>query len=56
VERPDNPALEDAPETLNRLGVNGTNDVLPLGMVNGGVRIILVEALVANPIDRCRAS
>src|ERR1700732_727365 len=50
VERTDDTALEDAPEAFNRLGVNGTDDVLPLGVVNGRVWIIVVEALVAYPL------
>jgi hypothetical protein len=33
VERTDDTALEDRPKALNRLGMNGTNHVLPLRMV-----------------------
>jgi hypothetical protein len=44
------PALEDAPETLNRLGVDSADNVLVLGMVNGRVWIVFVETLVANPL------
>jgi hypothetical protein len=57
MERADDAALEDAPEAFDGLGMNGTNNVLALRVVNGGVRISLVEALVANPlIGQCRAS
>jgi hypothetical protein len=38
VERTDNSSLEDAPKPLNRLGMDSANNVLALGMVNGGVR------------------
>jgi hypothetical protein len=55
VERANDTALEDAPEAINRLNMDGTDHVLPLGIVNGGMRISLVETLVANPFDRCRA-
>jgi hypothetical protein len=56
VERADDTALENAPETLNRLSVDGTDDVLALRMVNGCVREGFVEVLVTNPLDRYRAS
>jgi hypothetical protein len=51
VERADDTALEDAPKTLNRLGVDRTDNVLAARVVNGFVRKILVEALVANPLS-----
>jgi hypothetical protein len=35
VERADDAAFEDRPKALNRLSVNGTDDILLLGMVNG---------------------
>jgi hypothetical protein len=50
VERADDPALEDRPKALNRLGVDSADNVLMLGVVNCGVRIGLIEALVANPL------
>jgi hypothetical protein len=50
VERADDAALENAPETFNRLGVNGTDNVLPFSVVNGGVGIVFVETLVADPL------
>ena len=40
--------LEDQPEAFDRLGVDRTDDVLALGMVNGRVRIFLVEFLVTH--------
>src|ERR1700753_1157958 len=55
VERVNDPAIEDAPEALNRLGVNGSSDVLPLGVVNGRVREGLVEGSCSQSIRRCRA-
>jgi hypothetical protein len=39
VERADDTALEDSP--LNRWGVNRADNVLVLGVVNGGMREIL---------------
>jgi hypothetical protein len=50
VERADDATLEDAPEALNRLGVNGTNNVLMFGVVNGAVHEFCAEVLVANPL------
>jgi hypothetical protein len=35
VERADDTALEDAPKTLNRLGMDRANNILMLGVVNG---------------------
>jgi hypothetical protein len=52
VETADGTALEDASETLNRLSVHRTDNVLALRMVNGGVREILVEALISNPLSK----
>jgi len=50
VERADNTAFEDAPETLNRLSVDSTDNVLAFGMVNGCVRIILAKMAIADPL------
>jgi hypothetical protein len=50
VERADTPTLEDTPETLNRLGVNRSDDVLTLRMVNGGVRASVLEVSVPSPL------
>jgi hypothetical protein len=52
VERADDTTLENAPETLNRLGVDSANNVLVFGVVNGRMGIGLVEPLVANPLIR----
>jgi len=38
VESSDDPALDDAPEALNRVGVHCANHVLMPSVVNGGVR------------------
>src|SRR3984893_8241014 len=45
-------ALEDGPEALNCLGMDRANSVLPLGMVDNGVGILLVEGFVADPLVR----
>jgi hypothetical protein len=50
VERTDNTPFENAPEALNRLSMNRADNVLVLGMVNGGMRIGLIEPLVADPL------
>ncbi len=50
VERADDTALKDAPETFNRLGVNGTDDVLSLRMIDGRVREFYAQLIVANPL------
>jgi hypothetical protein len=50
VERAHHAGLEDRPEAFNRLGVNRADDVLPLGVVDDGVRIFLVELIIAHPL------
>src|ERR1700686_4863202 len=50
VERADDATLEDRPEALNRLGVDGTDNVLVLGMVNGAVGEFFAEMVIANPL------
>jgi hypothetical protein len=50
MECADDTALEDAPEALNRLGMNGTDNILVLGVVNGPVRETETKVLVANPL------
>src|SRR5258708_15489101 len=50
VERGDDTELEDAPKTFNRLSMDGTDNVLVLGMVNSGVRVCYVETLIADPL------
>jgi hypothetical protein len=50
VECADDAAFDDAPETFNRIRVNGTNNVLPLRMIDSDVRIGLSEAVVTNPL------
>jgi hypothetical protein len=53
VERADHAALEDRPEALNRVGVNRTDDILALAVVNRGVREFLVQPAVAVPSIGC---
>jgi hypothetical protein len=48
VECADHAALENRPETFNRLSVDGTDDILTSRMVNCHVWIILVERIVAR--------
>jgi hypothetical protein len=50
VERADNAALEDRPETLNRVGVDRADDVLALAVVNDTMREFFVERAIA---DKC---
>src|SRR5882724_5612891 len=45
VESAHDPALEDATKSLNRVGVDRTDNVLAVGMVNGDVR----EAILRRP-------
>ena len=52
VEGTDDAALDDAPEALNRVGVDGTYNILALSMVNGSVRIGFAETMIANPLIR----
>ena len=44
------PRFTSDQETIDCLSVNSANDVLPLGVVNDGVRIFFVQMLVANPL------
>jgi hypothetical protein len=50
VECADDPALNDAPKALDCVGVDSADNVLALRMVDGGVRIGLAEAVIANPL------
>jgi hypothetical protein len=50
VECADDAALEDAPEAFNRVSVHCTDNVLPLRVVDGDVRIALTETMVPNPL------
>ena len=43
-------ALEDRPETFNRIRVDRTNDVLALAVVNDAVREVFVERAIADPL------
>lgn len=52
MERSDDAALDDRPETFNRLGVNCADHVLLFGMIDEGVRIFLIEVFVADPLIR----
>ena len=49
MESPDHSALNQAPKALNRIGMNGTDNILASGMVNGDMREILGEMLIAHP-------
>src|SRR4051794_16657931 len=49
VERADDPALEDAPETFNRVGVDRADNVLVRRMPDDGMRELAIQSLVANP-------
>jgi hypothetical protein len=46
----DDPTLEDAPEAFNRLGMDGSDDILMLGVVNGAVGEAKAEVPIANPL------
>jgi hypothetical protein len=50
VECADNAALEDRPETLNRVGMDCSYDVLAFGVINDAVRIFLAELSVPAPL------
>lgn len=50
VEGPDHTALNQAPETLNRLRMDSTDNVLARSMVNGLMGEFTVEVFVANPL------
>src|SRR5258708_27626080 len=50
VERGDDTELEDATKPFNRLSMDGTDNVLVVGMVNSGVRVCFVETLIADPL------
>ncbi len=50
VERAHHAALEDRPEAFDCLSVDRADDVLALGVVNGRVRIFLIEPPVTFPL------
>jgi hypothetical protein len=50
VECSNHAALSERPETFNRLGVNGADNILAASVVNSLVWEILVEAPVTNPL------
>src|SRR5437868_6904438 len=52
VERADHAALENRPEALDRLGMDRADDVLPSGMIDDAVRILGIQAAIANPLVR----
>src|SRR5579883_1610425 len=45
----DNAAFKDRPKALNRVGVDGTNDVFALRVLDNLVRIQLLDMVVADP-------
>ena len=49
VERPHDAALEDAPETFNRVRVDRADNVLALGVVNDAMREFFAERAIAAP-------
>ena len=64
MESTDDAALNDRPEALNRIGVNRADNVLGLGVVDGGMRITglaevanrLIGAEQANLVRDCLAN
>jgi hypothetical protein len=44
------PPLENAPEALNRLGMDRADNILMLGVVNGPVRECLAKVSITNPL------
>jgi hypothetical protein len=50
VECADEAALYNAPEVLNRVGVNCADNVLVLRVIDGGVRVGLFEIAIAGPL------
>jgi hypothetical protein len=42
------PAFQDRPKAFDRVGVDGADDVLPLGVIDNAVIKVAVEALVAT--------
>jgi hypothetical protein len=52
VERADHAALEDRPKAFNRVGVDCTDDVLALSVVDDAKRVVLGKVLVASPLVR----
>src|SRR5258708_4271451 len=52
VERADHASLEDRPEAFNRVGVDRSDHVLALGVVDNLVRKLRVETAIAYPLIR----
>src|SRR5664279_6226114 len=49
VERADHSALEDGPEAFDGLSMDFADNILSLGMLNGGVREVFAKAIIACP-------
>jgi hypothetical protein len=45
-------ALNQRPKAFNRVGVNGTNNMLALAMVNNTMRVAIAQAIVGGIIGR----
>jgi hypothetical protein len=53
VERADHAALEDRPEALNRVGVNCTDHILALAVINGRmIKFLQIVAVVTRRVGR----
>ena len=50
MERSNYTAFEDRPEALNGLSMYRTDDILPLGMINGSVREVFIKPPVPGPL------
>lgn len=50
VERPDDATFKDRPETFNRVRVQRANDIFASGMIDGLMREVLPEVLIADPL------
>src|SRR5262245_51973731 len=50
VERTDDAAFDDRPKSFDCLSMNRADNILLFGMVDDGVRVFAVKAMIASPL------
>jgi len=54
VERADHSAFENRPESVDRVGMDCSYDILPFGVVNDATRIFLAKFIISGPLIRAK--
>ena len=52
MKRPDHTTLEDRPKAFDGIGMHGTDDILPFGVIDHFVRVFLMKLAVPHPLVR----